>query len=128
MKIYSMQTSIEGEPGQEQEEKVNDSSSTSSALSSDDEEDLLSPDFELEAVDNQTNRYIKTLLADTQKNSRLQKEKSESKIMHGRSLYGFPTIETLEKHNEVAAQTNLETSIAKRFDTSPSQLGLAMVD
>ena len=48
--------------------------------------------------------------------------------MHGRSMYRFPTIETLEKHNEVVAQQDLETNMGKLFQQNPAQLGYAMVD
>ena len=64
---------------------------------------LIARQSELEAIDNRTNNFIRKLLANTRKNFDRKNDTSKIKVMHGRSLYGFPTLENLEKHNEVAA-------------------------
>ena len=71
------------------------SDSSSYGISSDDD-GVDAQALQLKTVDIQTNTYIKNYLNETLTNFRKMKEREKIPVMHGRSLYGFPTIEALE--------------------------------
>ena len=82
---------------------------------------------EIARMDAAQNDFINKLFSRLHKKTKKKNEKARAKLMQGRSMYGFPSLEVFQTIHENQVLEDVENETVRLFGSGSAQYGLAMV-